>query len=163
MMLVPAGCFMMGSTDEQLAYALSLGGERDWYSDEQPVEQTCFDEPFWIDRYEVSNQQFARFGGVAGRVSINQTASHPREYITWTEARNFCMKREAQMPTEAQWEYAARGPDAPVFPWGQTFEPERVTYKGASATANVGSRTGGASWVGALNMSGNVWEWVNSL
>ena len=59
MVQVPAGCFMMGSTDEQVDYAVSLGGQQYWYAGEQPAHQQCFDEPFWIDRYEVTNQQYA--------------------------------------------------------------------------------------------------------
>jgi formylglycine-generating enzyme required for sulfatase activity len=151
MVLVPPGCFMMGSDS----------GE----SDEKPMNELCFAVPFWIDRYEVTNAQFAAFVGQAGRKSSFEGANQPRERIYWIEARNFCAKRGARLPTEAEWEYAARGPDGLNYPWGNRFDANNADYRGNSnnQTADVGSKPGGASWVGALDMSGNVWEWVSTL
>jgi Sulfatase-modifying factor enzyme 1/TIR domain len=141
MVLVPAGCFMMGSND----------GE----ANERPIEQQCFGEPFWIDKYEVSNNQF----GESGTYSGNQ---NPRETISWFGARNHCRARGARLPTEAEWEYAARGPDSLTYPWGNGFDGNMVVYKdNTSSPLAVGSKSQNASWVGALDMSGNVWEWVS--
>jgi formylglycine-generating enzyme required for sulfatase activity len=150
MVLVPMGCFMMGSEN---------GG-----TDERPIHQQCFDQPFWIDRNEVSNIQFATFNGVAAQSSNWIGDNRPRESITWFEARDFCEKRDARLPTEAQWEYAARGPDNLDYPWGNDFVSENVVYDSNSGgqTVNVASRPSGVSWVGAWDMSGNVWEWVVS-
>lgn len=150
MVLVPKGCFMMGSND---------------YEDEQPVHEQCFDEPFWIDKYEATNKQFADFGGVAGRNSNWTGDNLPRERITWFEARDFCELRGGRLPTEREWEYAARGPNNLIYPWGNEFVADNVVYSSNSngRTAPVGSRVGGVSWVGAMDMSGNVWEWVSSL
>lgn len=151
MVLVPAGCFMMGSED----------GE----DNERPVHEQCFEEPFWIDKYEVTNAQFEQFGGVAYYSSNWDDPQRPRETIDWYEARDFCELRGARLPTEREWEYAARGPDNWVYPWGNDFVAENVVYENNSGgqTAEVGSRPGGASWVGALDLSGNVWEWVSSV
>lgn len=151
MVLVPVGCFMMGSDN----------GE----SNEQPVHEQCFDEPFWIDKYEVTNEQFERFDGVADQVSLQAEANHPRERITWFEARDFCALRGARLATEREWEYAARGPDNLMYTWGNSFIAGNVVYarNSGSQSARVGSRSGGASWVGALDMSGNVWEWTSSI
>jgi formylglycine-generating enzyme required for sulfatase activity len=182
MVLVPPGCFRMGSTDAQIDAAMALYGQqtgntaqREWFTDEQPVHEVCFDQPFWIDRYEVTNGQFARFGGQAGRASYWTDADRPRERITWFEARDFCALRGARLPTEAEWEYAARGPDGLAYPWGDTFGGTRLNYcdrnceydwrdtthdDGHRYTAPVGSYPAGVSWVGALDLSGNVWEWV---
>lgn len=167
MVLVPAGCFMMGSTDEQVAYALELceaTGGNCRVDDEQPAHEICFDAPFWIDRYEVSNAQFNRLGGVAENPSAWTDDELPREQITWYEARDFCQQRDARLPTEAEWEYAARGPHSPIFPWGNAPDVNRVVSGESSGyrTAPVGSRPDGQSWVGAYDMSGNVWEWVSS-
>lgn len=151
MVLVPAGCFMMGSDD----------GEEN----EQPVHEVCIETPFWIDRYEVSNEQFDVFEGQAEQRSNLTAPELPREQIGWSEARDFCALRGARLPTEAEWEFAARGPDALIYPWGNTFEGANIVYGENSGgdTAPVTSRPGGVSWVGAYNMSGNVWEWTSSL
>ncbi len=151
MVLVPPGCFTMGSDS----------GE----SDEKPKNEQCFATPFWIDRYEVTNEQFAAFVGQAGRKSAWEGANQPRERIYWLEARSFCARRGVRLPTEAEWEYAARGPDALNYPWGNRFVADNAVYIGNSnkQTADAGSKPGGASWVGALDMSGNVWEWVSTL
>jgi formylglycine-generating enzyme required for sulfatase activity len=151
MVMVPPGCFMMGSEN----------GE----SDEKPVTQICFDQSFWIDKYEVTQAQFKQFAGQAVQKPYFIGDNHPVEQITWFEARDFCAKRGARLPTEAEWEYAARGPDNLVYPWGNSFDGNKVVYghNSGNQTANVGSKPGGASWVGALDMSGNVWEWTSSL
>ncbi len=143
MVLVPSGCFMMGS---------------DSGADTKPAHQQCFDQPFWIDHYEVTNKQFGSSGAYAGD-------DHPRERLTWTQARDFCLQRGGRLPGEREWEYAARGPDNLIYPWGNDFVADNVVYIGNSnsQTAPVGSRPAGNSWVGASDLSGNVWEWVSSL
>jgi iron(II)-dependent oxidoreductase len=151
MVLVPPGCFQMGSDD---------GG-----SDEQPVHRQCIPSAFYLDRYEVTNAQFAAFGGQTGKDSRFTLPQRPREQITWAESRDFCAKRGGRLPTEAEWEWAARGPDSLVYPWGNTFVGDNVVYGGnfGGQTANVGSKPAGASWVGALDLSGNVWEWTSTI
>jgi formylglycine-generating enzyme required for sulfatase activity len=151
MVLVPPGCFMMGGEDGD--------------ADEKPVHEQCFEQPFWIDKTEVTNAQFAQFNGQAGRASNWTDPKRPRESITWFEARDFCLKRGARLPTEREWEYAARGPDNLTYPWGSDFVAADVVYRNNSnkQTVNVGSKPGGVSWVGALDMNGNVWEWVSTI
>ncbi len=172
MALVPPGCFVMGSTQEQIDYAVDeLFHERSWYDNEQPAYQQCFTEPFWIDVYEVSNEQYGLSGWASG-------ADLPRETVDWFEARLHCERRGARLPTEAEWEYAARGPDGLIFPWGNEFDASLANFcdvncpfehrdpdadDGFATLAPVGSYAGGASWVGALDMSGNVWEWTSSI
>lgn len=143
MVKVPAGCFLMGNEK----------GRRD----EQPVKEQCFDKPFWIDRYEVTNVQYGSQGAFPGD-------NRPRENLTWFEARDFCTSRRARLPTEAEWEYAARGPDDLYYPWGDQWGEDNLVYDGnfEGQTADVGSRSAGVSWVGAFDMAGNVWEWVSS-
>jgi formylglycine-generating enzyme required for sulfatase activity len=150
MVLVPAGCFMMGSSEGD--------------SDEQPVHEQCFDEPFWIDKYEVTQAQFRRLGG--RRVGGNQFdgEDRPVDSIGWYEARDFCALRGGRLPTEAEWEYAARGPESWVYPWGNMWYGYNAVWnrRSSEGTINVGNIPGSVSWVGALDMSGNVWEWTSS-
>jgi formylglycine-generating enzyme required for sulfatase activity len=144
MVQVPPGCFTMGNED----------GRRD----ERPEHEICFDAPYWIDRYEVTNAQYGAQGNFPGD-------DHPRENLTWFEARDFCVSRGARLPTEAEWEYAARGPDNLMYPWGNELVEENLIFdrNANNETADVGSYRGGVSWVGAYDMSGNVYEWVSSI
>jgi formylglycine-generating enzyme required for sulfatase activity len=149
MVLVPAGCFMMGGTGN---------------STEQPIHEQCFDTPFWIDKYEVKQDDFSRLGGVKSKPMGYVGANRPVESILWAEARDFCQLRGGSLPTEVEWEYAARGVDGWLFPWGNDFTGSYVVHKNNSGDRpnDVGTRPAGASWVGAQDMSGNVWEWVLS-
>ncbi len=150
MVWVPTGCFMMGNND---------------YNNERPMTRTCVEIPFWLDKTEVTQAQFRQFNGKAATTSYFKGDNRPVEQLTWFEARDFCARRGGRLPTEAEWEYAARGPDNLEYPWGNTFDVSKVVQNRASSqgTANVGGKPTGASWVGALDLSGNVWEWVNSL
>jgi serine/threonine-protein kinase len=171
---VPGGTFQMGSTE----------GE----SDEQPVHKVTLDS-FWIDQTEVTNGQYARCVA-AGKCSPplplssgtrssyygdSQYDNYPVIYVSWDDATNYCAWAGGRLPTEAQWEYAARGPEGRVYPWGNEFDGTKLNYcdakclfgdvdktadDGYADTAPVGSYPGGASWVGALDLAGNVWEWV---
>jgi formylglycine-generating enzyme required for sulfatase activity len=145
MVYVPAGCFLMGSVD----------GE----DDEQPVHLQCFEEPFWIDQFEVTNGQYGEAGYYEGD-------SRPRENVTWFEAQAFCEARDARLPTEREWAYAARSPSNLIFPWGDEYIDDNVVSSWIETkrrTEAVGTRPDGVSWVGAFDMSGNVWEWTSSL
>lgn len=158
MNLVPAGCFMMGSSDAQVAAAIEIYPEAapDWFADEQPAHQVCFETPFWIDTYEVTNKQY----GETGHWSESEL---PRESVGWADALAFCESRGARLPTEAEWEYAARGPDSLDYPWGNAFFATNVVVaENAGAQPQpVGSKAEGRSWIGAYDLSGNVWEWVS--
>ncbi len=177
MALVPAGCFMMGNTQEEAEAAFEQckavrgagGCEHHWFENEQPAHKVCFDIPFWIDVYEVTNEQYGSSGVWSG-------GDLSREQVNWLDALAYCESRGARLPTEAEWEYAARGPDSLIFPWGNDFNgslvnfcDENCTYNsveedvddGYQNTAPVGSYPGGASWVGAHDLSGNIAEWVN--
>ncbi len=154
MVLVPAG-----STEGDL--------------DEQPVHEQHFDMPFWIDKYEVTraHYQVCVAAGACEETSPSQYSTEdnqPINRVTWFQAHDHCEARGARLPTEAEWEYAARGPDGLVYPWGNEYDASKVigaddpTY-GDKKVAPVGSRPEGASWVGAMDMSGNLWEWTSSL
>ena len=163
---------MMGSTD----------ADADADGDEKPAHDVTLDA-FWMDKFEVTNAQYAQCvnGGdcepssYATDTDYNGQAQ-PVVGVNWQDAYNYCQWAGARLPTEAEWEYAARGPDSLIYPWGNTFDGSRVnfcdancSYGGRDASVNdgyvrtapVGSYPEGASWVGALDMAGNVWEWVN--
>ena len=170
MALVPAGCYTMGSTAEQIEQYLTMMDLPDLYKDERPAHPQCFQEPFWIDVYEVTN-------GFYGSYGFWRDNDQPRESVTWFEANTYCTTRGGRLPSEAEWEYAARGPDNLIYPWGNPFDGSRLNFcdancqdpgsdpsidDGYAFTAPVGSYPAGVSWVGAFDMAGNVWEWVST-
>jgi formylglycine-generating enzyme required for sulfatase activity len=147
MALVPPGCFKMGSNNAQA---------------ERPIHEICIETPFYIDVFEVTNEQFDDKGGVAARSSYFPADDLPRQFVTWFEAKEYCESRDARLPSEAEWEFAARGPDNLKFPWGNEFSSNALIYN-RRRPAEVGSATAGESWVGAQDLVGNVWEWTSSL
>ncbi len=195
MVLVPAGCFEMGSTDEQIEAAFQLCEreygtgqcDRGWFELERPVHDVCFEEPFWIGRTEVTNAQYKACvdAGVCTlpdstwHYSDPAHADHPMVDVDWFQADAYAAWVGGSLPTEAQWEYAARGPDGLAYPWGDAVDGTQINFcdincpndsfrnaaydDGYESTAPVGSYPDGASWVGALDMSGNVWEWTSSI
>lgn len=154
MVQVPSGCYYMGSV---------AGG------DEQPIHLQCFEKPFWIDKFEVTNVQYIAISGEEPPSAYSGDLN-PVDSITWFDARDFCKLRNARLPTEVEWEYATRGPDSLIFPWGNTVisggavydrPPDAGTLPVMDANGNP-LRPHGASWVGAVDLAGNVWEWVST-
>jgi formylglycine-generating enzyme required for sulfatase activity len=166
MVLVPAGCFTMGSTPAQLLpaeescerfYGDTLGCPLKFADSEQPVHQVCFDKPFWISQTEITNQQYGSSSQQSAE--MYRGPDWPRDTVSWAAAQAFCQKAGLRLPTEAEWEYAARGPDNLIYPWGNTFEPESVAF-GMLNPVDVGDHPAGRSWVGANDLSGSILEWV---
>lgn len=159
MVLVPSGCFVMGNDPN----AYYWRGSNYVQSVPDGGEQ-CFGEPFWIDRTEVTQADFVRLGGTKANRNAFNGDNRPVETITWFEAQAFCELRGGRLPSEAGWEYAARGVEGWEYPWGNTWEGKNAVWSRSSSqgTADVGSIPAGVSWVGALDMSGNVWEWTLS-
>jgi formylglycine-generating enzyme required for sulfatase activity len=151
MVLAPPGCFTMGSDVGEV--------------NERPPHIQCFDNPFWIDQTEVTQADFSRLGGQKSVSSNFNGARRPVEMIDWMEAQNFCALRGMRLPMENEREYAARGPESWTYPWGNDWNPDNVVWAGnnPNQTAVVSSRPAGMSWVGAYDMSGNVWEWIYSI
>lgn len=166
MALVPAGCFTMGSTDPQLEMAIDscerfFGSGRcqvDFGQVESPAHQVCFEHPFWIGETEVTNRLYGSSSST-DMGAMYRGRSWPRESVTWHEASEFCLAHNGRLPTEAEWEFAARGPDGLIFPWGDEFDLENV-ISGRLAPSDVASVPAGVSWVGAFDMSGGIVEWV---
>jgi serine/threonine protein kinase len=151
---LPAGTFSMGS---------DLGKE-----DEQPVHEVSLDD-FWIDETEVTNSLYIRcvregpcnppFDDVEAAVKGD---NHPVVGVSWYDAQTYCSWVGARLPTEAEWEYAARGIEGRKYPWGNETPSCEIAQYGSCAgdTVPAGSLPGGAAWGGTMEMSGNVWEWV---
>jgi formylglycine-generating enzyme required for sulfatase activity len=154
MVFVPAGEFSMGSND----------GE----SDEKPVH-TVYLDAYYIDEYEVTNAQYRKCveAGVCSQPSYWDDSGYnkpnqPVVGVNWNDAKTYCQWAGARLPTEAEWEKAAQGTDGRTYPWGnQSADCSRANYGGCvGRPAEVGQYPTGASPYGALDMAGNVWEWV---
>ncbi|MBI4252418.1 MAG: SUMF1/EgtB/PvdO family nonheme iron enzyme [Candidatus Tectomicrobia bacterium] len=126
---------------------------------------------FLLDKFEVTNDQFAAFVRAAKAAEppfwrSPRFAGHalPVVGVTWDEARAFCRWAGKRLPTEAEWEYAARaGSQGRLYPWGDRFEERNAVYglvPNAGGPKAVGRRPGGASLHGVEDLAGNVWEWV---
>ena len=168
--LVPPGCFNIGSTQEDIAYYVELGADEGSLDDElggqDEANTICFDTPWWIDRYEVSEEQYTTIQSI--RPLIHE-GNLPVVNISALDASAFCELREGRLPTEAEWEFAARGPDEWHYPWGDEVNAEwfntleSANVDGYANLAPVTAYEEGASWVGALNMVGNASEWTSTL
>jgi serine/threonine-protein kinase len=167
MLYVPAGAFWMGSDVN----------DPDADDDEKTQHQVTLDA-FWIDRTEVTNGQYRRcVGDGACRQPSSITSStrdsyygnpdfddYPVLYVDWQQAGAYCAWAGKRLPTEAEWEKAARGTDKRTYPWGEGIDCNRANYGlCVGETARVGNYPSGASAYGAQDMAGNVWEWTSSL
>jgi len=159
LLYVPGGTFMMGSVDD----------DPDALRTEKPQHAHAVDA-FWIGRTEVTIGQWRSvLGSVPGHIGPDdhryndQGDDHPVVMVSWDQATEFCGKLGLGLPTEAQWEYAARGPESRVYPWGNEWDETKCCNgrnRGpGGSTFPAGSFPQGASWCGALDMAGNVWEW----
>lgn len=174
MIVIPAGAFSIGS-DDGLA-------------DERPAHKVEL-AAYALDRLPVTNTQFAEFMNSAGThnrggerlydfddsdARIHQSGNrwiadtgyenHPAVEPTWVGARDYCAWRGKRLPTEAEWEKAARGTDGRRYPWGNSA-PDRTRAQfaaGFNETAPANAFPAGASPYGVLGMAGNTWEWVSS-
>jgi formylglycine-generating enzyme required for sulfatase activity len=185
---IPAGTFTMG-TDAKAISTLEKQSPPPWVASELPSEmpahKVALSNGYWIDTTEVSNADFAAFvkeGGYTNQALWSEdgwawlatkdpsrlpvhcngdVATQPRMCVTWYEADAYARWRGGRLPTEAEWEYAARGPTSSVYPYGDTFDREKANVLDSVSPKPVGSYPSGASWVGALDMSGNAMEWVS--
>ena len=152
MVNIPAGKFKMGSTEE---------------GDEQPVRDVGL-SAFRIGEHPVTNDQYAIYIGQTGYKSpaywenVNLGIAEPNNPVVgvnWDDAAAFLEWLEMRLPTEAEWEYAARGTESLKYPWGNEWAASKATFY-TNATAPVNAHPEGASPFGVMDMAGNVWEWV---
>lgn len=161
--LVPAGCFQMGSLDTQREQALAackaFGGEKCPFVFDQPAATMCFQHTYWIGLTEVTNQQYGSSSST-NMDTMYRGPDWPRETVTWKEAAAFCASHSARLPTEAEWEYAARGPDSLLFPWGNEMSSQYLQQAIRLNPQDVDALDMDISWVGGRGMAGNVSEWT---
>ena len=158
---VPAGEFLMGS---------DYGN-----SDEEPIH-TVYLDTYWIDQTEVTNAMYEKCVAAGACEERYDSGSYTREsyygnsqydkypviYVDWYQAEAYCEWSGRRLPTEAEWEKAARGDDGRMYPWGEEIDCDHALYGGCEGdTISVGSLPTGVSPYGALDMAGNVWEMVN--
>jgi formylglycine-generating enzyme required for sulfatase activity len=159
MILIPEGEFIMGS-------------EVNWKESPQHMAYT---DAFWIDKYEVTVSEYKKFVDETGhrvpkywfRMGGNPKPDSemlPIVYVDYYDACAYCEWEGKRLPTEAEWEKAARGIDGRVYPWGNEWDPAYANTweKGSHRRMPVNAYPHGASPYGVLNMGGNVWEWTSS-
>ncbi len=191
MVEIPASTFRMGLGFHKITDMLEMCWQVDdrcnrwWFKDEYPDHMVYLDK-YWIDIYEVTNQKYLEFVEATGhRPALDDTCetkacwegnlwkgkSFPKEIknqpvtqVSWHDAKEYCEWRGKRLPTEAEWEKAARGPMGNLYPWGNDLPPGKATYRrkwrGIHTMTDVGSYPNGVSVYGVHDMAGNVWEWV---
>lgn len=166
MIRISAGEFRMGSTDEDIDAIMQQNPAYDarWFAHEKPQRSVMVPE-FLIYQYPVTVAQFRAYCQATGwrmpkEPDWGWVDNHPMVNVSWEDSIQYATWANALLPTEAQWEKAARGTDGRWWPWGNEQDPARcVCAANATTTQPVGSHPDGASPYGVEDMAGNVWEW----
>lgn len=178
LVIIPEGTFLMGSTPEQAAQAIKDGLSEEWVGREQPQHSVEL-SGYAIGKYPVTNREYQAFvkDGAhkppedwSGGQYPSERGDHPVVNVSWEDAQAYCQwlsektNKPYRLPSEAEWEKAARGTDGRVYPWGDEFDPQKANT--AEAGINITTPVGqfspqGDSFYGCVDMIGNVWEWCN--
>jgi formylglycine-generating enzyme required for sulfatase activity len=176
MVTIAAGEFLMGSTTQQAERAIKEGASIHWVRREQPQHKVILAE-YAIGKYPITCREYEAFvqdrgypapRGWNGRQFPVGKGDHPVVHVMWNDAQAYCVwlsqrtGKRYRLPSEAEWEKAARGTDGRTYPWGEQFEPGRANTQeaGLKDTTPVGQFSpGGDSPYGCADLLGNVWEW----
>lgn len=186
MVYVPTGIFEIGIEREKFVELLEQGVFGDVPESQFPFiieeyeQQGVFNTietltpAFWLDRFEVTIEQYQTHAercvatGQCATIDLDEfphltaNPTQPQVDVNWFDALRFCLGRGSRLPTEIEWEYAARGTRGYLFPWGDNLLYEYVaSANNLMTTYPVGSRLDNVSWVGAFDMVGNAGEWVD--
>lgn len=176
MVFVPAGDFLMGSSDADIKLYEEIFPLRDIsrFDNERPQRKVYLDA-FYIDQFEVTNKQFKKFlteTGYKPKLYLDRPPYNepnlPAAVLDWTDAITYAEWAGKRLPTEAEWEKAARGTDGRIWPWGNEWDATKLSgndgtglIDGYELTAPIGQFPQGVSPYGAYDMAGNLWEWVS--
>jgi formylglycine-generating enzyme required for sulfatase activity len=168
MVLIPAGKFIMGSDPEDEKRGVIVG------LNELPQRRVMLNA-YYIDMYEVTNDRYQRFiDATENKVPFDYKDGKypegegywPVSHLDWFDAKAYCEWTGKRLPTEAEWEKAARGTDGRIYPWGDEFDAKKLNTnewnKRKIERVDVGSFPEGASPYGLEDMGGNVWEWTEN-
>lgn len=177
MVCIPAGKFLMGSTREQVARAIRDGVDKNWTRAEIPQHTVELSE-YLIGKYPITNLEYRTFlreakympRGWEGERFSAEKEDHPVVNVSWSDAHAYCAWLSEKtgklysLPTEAEWEKAARGEEGRLYPWGNRFSLHyantlETKLGGTSEVGQFSPR--GDSPYGCADMAGNVWEWCN--
>ncbi len=150
MVLIPAGPFLMGLDN--------LPPGTPWGQDDAKPKHKVTLPAFFIDRYEVRYGDFLKFD--EKHLIPDRSPDTPVSSVTWMDADNYCRSIGKRLPSEAEWEKAARGTDGRNYPWGNTYDETKANI--GAEPLPVGSFPGDRSPYGIFDMSGNVSEWTDS-
>jgi formylglycine-generating enzyme required for sulfatase activity len=177
---VPAGSFLMGSSDVQIEQAIQAGLGKTTAGRERPQRELEL-PAYQIGRYLVTNAEYQVFVKETGHTPPRywdrenypeEKGDHPVVDVSWHDAMAYCKwltektGKAYTLPSEAEWEKAARGEDGRIYPWGEAFDPEKcnTNESGLGDTTPVGQYSpNGDSPCGCVDMAGNVWEWTRSI
>jgi formylglycine-generating enzyme required for sulfatase activity len=190
---IPQGPFRMGTTPEEIAALVARFPDAKWLIETEGPQHEVTLARYYLARYPVTVAQFRAFVEASGHTltdaaSLRGAPDHPVVHVSWHDGLAYCdwlietlrqwqgtpeplgtLLRERRwrvtLPSEAQWEKAARGTDGRIYPWGTDADPERANYgeTAIEATSSVGCFPRDASPFRCEDMSGNVWEWTRSL
>ena len=174
MILIPAGPFKMGSSDKDIMWAARHfhSESLDWYRDETPLHEVTL-PAFKIDKVPVTMRAFSKYqqetGQPPSREHDNALFNHPLQPVVslpWKQARDYCHWAKKRLPTEAEWEKAARGTDGRYYPWGNEADALNANIRGKGDiyryTNQGGTIPENVSPYGVMDLAGNVWEWTEN-
>ena len=170
MVYIPSGEFLIGSDDKDTeSLSKEFGARETFFENEEPARK-IFLKGFYIDKFEVTNENYKSFISQTGYFPpprwengtyLTGRETHPVKNVSWFDANSYCKWAGKRLPTEEEWEKAARGPNGNIYPWGNEYNKEKANLT-IGDTLPVGSMLEDKSFYGVYDMAGNLKEWTLS-